>query len=122
MNRSFLYGGYELEIPVNFKEKIFTNGDKTSKRSEWFSAETTTFNHAVFVGVQMPHGANIKFKYYLTNFFNKDYTTLDSQGLSYKPYQDMNVNVFYFSLNLFILKNTHFYYDKEKPTSEARRK
>ncbi len=112
LKRAFLYGGYELEIPVNFKTKTFTNEDKTGKSSVWFSSQTTTFNSALFVGVQLPLGGNLKFKYYLSNFFNKDYTAQDSQGNPYKPYQDMNVNVFYFSLNFFILKNTHFYYEK----------
>jgi hypothetical protein len=112
MKGRFLYGGYELEIPINFKSKTFTNEDKTDKSSVWFSNQTNTFNHALFVGIQLPLGGNLKFKYYLTNFFNKDYTAQDSQGNPYKPYQDMNVNVFYFSLNFFILKNTHFYYQK----------
>jgi hypothetical protein len=112
MKGKFLYGGYELEIPVNFKTKTFTNEDKTDKSSVWFSNQVTTFNSALFVGIQMPMGGNLKFKYYLSNFFNKDYTAQDSQGNPYKPYQDMNVNVFYFSLNFFILKDAHFYYDK----------
>jgi hypothetical protein len=122
MDGGFLYGGYELEIPINFKAKTFTNEDKTDKTSVWFSNQVTTFNHALFVGIQMPLGGNLKFKYYLSNFFNKDYTAEDSNGNPYKPYQDMNVNVFYFSLNFFILKNTHFYYQKgDKSTSTARR-
>jgi hypothetical protein len=111
-----------LEIPVNFKSKTFTNEDKTDKSSVWFSNQVTTFNHALFVGIQMPLGGNLKFKYYLSNFFNKDYTAQDSNGNPYKPYQDMNVNVFYFSLNFFILKNTHFYYEKsEEKTHTTRR-
>jgi hypothetical protein len=121
MDGKFLYGGYELEIPVNFKSKTFTNEDKTDKSSVWFSSQVTTFNSALFVGIQMPMGGNLKFKYYLSNFFNKDYTAQDSNGNPYKPYQDMNVNVFYFSLNFFILKNTHFYYQKGEKTSTARR-
>jgi len=121
MNRSFLYAGYELEIPVNFKSKKFVNEDKTDKNSVWFSSQVTTFNSALFVGVQLPMGGNLKFKYYLSNFFNKDYTAQDSNGNPYKPYQDMNVNVFYFSLNFFILKNTHFYYQKGDKSSTARR-
>src|SRR6185369_2955572 len=112
MDGKFLYGGYELEIPINFKSKTFTNEDKTDKSSVWFSSQVTTFNSALFVGIQMPMGGNLKFKYYLSNFFNKDYTAQDANGNPIKPYQDMNVNVFYFSLNFFILKNTHFYYQK----------
>lgn len=114
MNGKFLYAGYELEIPINFKAKTFTNEDKTDKSSVWFSNQVTTFNSALFVGIQMPLGGNLKFKYYLSNFFNKDYTAQDSNGNPYKPYQDMNVNVFYFSLNFFILKNTHFYYESKE--------
>jgi hypothetical protein len=121
MNRSFLYAGYELEIPVNFKSKKFVNEDKVDKNSVWFSSQVTTFNSALFVGIQTPMGGNLKFKYYLSNFFNKDYTAQDPNGNPYKPYQDMNVNVFYFSLNFFILKNTHFYYEKSEKTSTARR-
>jgi len=121
MDGKFLYGGYELEIPINFKSKTFTNEDKTDKSSVWFSNQVTTFNHALFVGIQMPLGGNLKFKYYLSNFFNKDYTAQDSNGNPYKPYQDMNVNVFYFSLNFFILKNTHFYYKKGENIKTASR-
>jgi len=117
----FLYGGYELEIPINFKSKTFTNEDKTDKSSVWFSNQVTTFNSAVFLGFQMPLGGNLKFKYYLSNFFNKDYTAQDSNGNPIKPYQDMNVNVFYFSLNFFILKNTHFYYQKGDKSHTASR-
>ena len=121
MDGRFLYAGYELEIPINFKAKKFINEDKTDKNSVWFSSQTTTFNHALFVGIQMPLGGNLKFKYYLSNFFNKDYTAQDPSGNPYKPYQDMNVNVFYFSLNFFILKNTHFYYKKGEKSSTASR-
>jgi hypothetical protein len=117
----FLYAGYELEIPVNFKSKKFVNEDKTDKSSVWFSQQVTTFNSALFVGVQLPLGGNLKFKYYLSNFFNKDYTAQDTSGNPYKPYQDMNVNVFYFSLNFFILKNTHFYYKKGDNSHTASR-
>ena len=121
MDGKFLYGGYELEIPINFKSKTFTNEDKTDKSSVWFSSQVTTFNSALFVGIQMPLGGNLKFKYYLSNFFNKDYAAQDSQGNPTYPYQNMDVHVFYFSLNFFILKNTHFYYQKGEKTSTARR-
>ena len=46
----------------------------------------------------------------LTNFFNKNYTTNDALDVPYKPYQDMNVNVFYISLNFYILQGSQFYY------------
>jgi len=70
-------------------------------------------NHSVMAGIQLPYGATLKFKYYLTNFFNKDYEASDDQGNLYKPYADVDVNVFYFSLSFGLLKNADFYYNNE---------
>lgn len=109
LNGNFIYAGYELEIPINYKEKTFTNDSKTDKFNTWFSSRTNAFNSSVFVGLTLPHGASIKFKYYLTNFYNKSYSEKDAQGNPVYPYQDLNVNVFYFSLNMFILKGAKFY-------------
>jgi len=111
LSKSFLFAGYELEVPVNYKEKTFINEDKEDKDNIWFSNRVNTFNHSLMLGVQMPYGATLKFKYYLTNFFNKDYTATDSQGVQFKPYANMDVNVFYFSLSFGLLKNTDFYYE-----------
>ena len=108
LSKSFLFAGYELEIPINFKEKTFENEVKT-KNSVWFSNQVTTFQHTLMLGVQLPHGATLKFKYYLSNFFNKDYTRSDGS----KPYENSDYNVFYFSLNFGLLKNTEFYYNND---------
>lgn len=108
LSKSFLFGGYELELPVNFKEKTFENENKT-KNNVWFSKQVTTFQHSLMLGVQLPHGATLKFKYYLSNFFNKDYTRSDGS----KPYQNSDYNIFYFSLNFGLLKNTDFYYNND---------
>jgi hypothetical protein len=106
LNKSFLFAGYELEIPVNYKEKQFIDGEKEDKKSSWFSSRTNTVNHSLMAGVQLPYGATVKFKYYLTNFFNKDYK--DSNGI--KIYENYDVNVFYFSLSFGLLKDAEFYY------------
>ena len=108
LSKSFLFAGYELEIPINFKEKTFENEVKT-KNNVWFSNQVTTFQHTLMLGVQLPHGATLKFKYYLSNFFNKDYTRSDGS----KPYQNSDYNIFYFSLNFGLLKNTDFYYNND---------
>ena len=55
-------------------------------------------------GVQLPYGATLKFKYYLTNFFDEDFTENDGQGGTYKPYENVNVNIFYFSFELWPVK------------------
>ena len=109
----FFFAGYELEIPIHYKEKTFINEDKTDKIDVWFSNRVTTFNHSLMAGVQLPHGATLKFKYYLTNFFNKDYSESDGAGNTITPFANSNVNVFYFSLSFGLLKNTGFYYKKD---------
>jgi hypothetical protein len=110
LSKSFLFAGYELEIPVNYKEKTFIDGDKEDKSSVWFSSRVNTINHSIMAGVQLPYGATLKFKYYLTNFFNKDYEADDGNGGKYKPYENSDVNVFYFSLSFGLLKDAEFYY------------
>ena len=64
-------------------------------------------------GVQLPYGATLKFKYYLNNFFDEDFTASDGQGGTYKPYENVNVNIFYFSLSFGLLKDLNFYYNEE---------
>jgi len=104
----FLFFGYELEVPITYKEKRFVDEDKVSKNNVWFSDKVTTFNHSLMAGVQLTDGATLKFKYYLTNFFNKDYVPTNEDSI---PYNQMDVNIFYFSLNFGLLKNTDFYYN-----------
>lgn len=113
LSDKFLFFGYELEIPINYKEKTFIDEDKEDKDNIWFTSRVPAINHSLMAGVQLPHGATLKFKYYLTNFFNEDYKASDGQGGTYKPYENTNVNIFYFSLSFSLLKDTHFYYSTE---------
>lgn len=110
LSNKFLFVGYELEIPVHYKEKTFINEDKEEKDDIWFSSRVNTINHSLMAGFQLPYGATLKFKYYLTNFFNKDYEQTEN-GVTFKPYENSDVNIFYFSLSFGLLKNTDFYYN-----------
>ena len=110
LSDKFIFAGYELEIPFNYKEKTFVDEDKTDKKDIWFSNRVNTFNHTLMAGVQLPYGATLKFKYYLTNFFNKKYEASDGQGGTYRPYENSDYNIFYFSLSFGLLKNSDFYY------------
>lgn len=101
---STLFAGYELEIPFNFKQKTFIDDDKEDKFNSWFSNRTPTLNHGVFVAFQFIYGTQIKFKYYLNNFFNEDYTTY-IDGVEVKPYEGFDANVFYFALTFNIFKD-----------------
>ena len=108
MDKSFVYVGYEIEFPFNWQQKTFINEQKT-KLNKWFS-DRTPIQQSVTVGLQLPYGANIKFKYYFTNFYNQDYLESDANGNPVKPYENSEANIFYISLNIYLLRNVDFYY------------
>jgi hypothetical protein len=121
MNGGFLFGGYEIEFPLNFKEKRFLNDDKQEVNNYWFGSRTPSLYHTVFAGIQTKYGAQIKFKYYLTNFFNKGFSANDGSGNIIYPYQNFDANVFYVSLSYQILKGLKFYYVEKKDASASHR-
>ena len=104
LDKFFIYGGYEIEFPFAYKEKTFDGGDKIDKITGWFSKRQNLFQHGFLVGIQLPYGSNIKFKYYLSEFHNQDFT--DSSGN--KPYAGLNSNIFYISFSSYLFKNLDF--------------
>jgi hypothetical protein len=111
MNGFMFFGGYEIEFPFVYKEKQFVNDVKMdNKIYEWFSDRVEPIQHSFMAGIQFPFGATVKFKYYLTNFLNKDYVQGGTEG--YKPY-DFDANVFYFSLAWNVFQNWRAYDPKE---------
>jgi hypothetical protein len=104
MDGMLLYGGYEIELPFLYKEKTFEGGDKISKITGWFSNRENLFQHGFFVGVEFPYGFDLKFKYYLSEFHNRDF--VDS-GRN-KPYEGLKSNVFYISIGSYLFKSYHF--------------
>jgi hypothetical protein len=109
----FIYGGYEIEFAFNYKEKLFENESKSEKDVYWFTDRVTQFPQSFFVGIDLPYGFNVKFKYYITNFHNQDYTTM-IEGETIKPYEDLKSNVFYVSLNFGLFEPFKKYYDPRK--------
>lgn len=101
--RAFVYAGGEAELMFNYKEKLFVNGDKEDKFNEWFSDRTNIINPSVFGGIQFPGGINLKFKYYLLDFLDKDYSERIG-GDIVRPYAGLDTNLFYISLS-FNLRN-----------------
>jgi hypothetical protein len=112
LDRTFFYAGYEVELPVLYKEKTFDGGDKIEKITGWFSDRQELFQHGFFTGVEFPYGFNLKFKYYLSEFHNQDFT----DGAGNKPYAGLKANIFYFSLSFFLFKD--FKYDPGKPVKK----
>jgi len=111
--KTFAYAGYEIEFPFNYKEKTFINEQK-SKYSVWFSDRVPVVYHTILVGVQLPKGVNMKFKYYLTNFFNKDYVEVDQDtGQPFKPYENLDVNVFFISVGFNLFRDKKLYFAED---------
>lgn len=107
LSKLFFFGGYEIEFPINYKEKTFIDEKKT-KFNVWFSNRVPSYYHSVFAGIQFPYGVSLKFKYYLSEFFNQNYTESDGN----QPYKGLKANVFYFSISTSLFKG-HDIYMKE---------
>lgn len=108
MSSTYVYGGYEVEFPFAYKEKTFVNEEK-EKFTKWFS-DRTQIQQSFLVGIQVPQGMNVKFKYYFTNFYKQDYTEVDDDGETVKPYENFIANVYWISLNIELFRGTKFTY------------
>ncbi|MDL2240084.1 hypothetical protein LJC69_00495 [Bacteroidales bacterium OttesenSCG-928-K22] len=109
-DKFFFYGGYEIEVPMHYKEKTFIDGNKEISR-EWFSGKTPDFIHSFFLGVEFPYSINLKFKWYITPFFDPKCTDY----IPYLPeiqYNKFGVNVYYLSLSFNLFQNSKFYYNR----------
>ncbi len=116
INGGFIYGGYEFEMPFHYKEKTFVNGDKKEKIQVYFSDRVNWYTQSVFAGINFKRGFNVKFKYYLDNFFNPNYSEVNAAGVRVKPFSDFNAHVFYIALQFNPFKDWRSYYQKnDKP-------
>jgi hypothetical protein len=110
MAGTHFFAGYELEFPINYKEKTFNNERKDDKFNVWFSDRVPVIYNTVLFGVQFPYGLNLKFKYYLTNFFNQDYSEVNTDGVTVYPYANMDAQIFYFSLSFNLSERMYLKY------------
>lgn len=93
----YIYGGGEYELLFHYKEKIFVE-DRKVKSTEWMSDKTNRFVPSLFTGIQFPGGINVKFKYYLDDFLNRNYKVIQD-GSTIQPFKNMQSRVFYISLH-----------------------
>jgi hypothetical protein len=84
-----------VEFPFVYKEKTFDSGDRIEKINGWFSDRQESIQHGFHVGIQLPEGLTVNFKYYLSEFHNQDFT----EGSGVKPYAGLDAQIFYFSLS-----------------------
>ncbi len=97
LDNMFFFAGYELELPFHYKEKTFNGDEKIDKYTSWFSRKEKAFQHGFLLGMQTKSGVSIKFKYYLSEFHNPNYT--DGNGI--KVYNGLKSHIFYFSVGTY---------------------
>jgi len=101
LSKTFFYAGYEIELPIHYKEKTFDGGDKIDKITGWFSDRQELFQHGFLAGIQFPRTVSLKFKYYVSEFHNQSYV----DGNGNKPYNGLKSHIFYFSLSSLLFKD-----------------
>lgn len=103
LSEFFVFAGYEIELPFAYKEKTYRDGAKINKTITWFSDRSQRIQHGFMLGAQLTTGANITFKYYLSEFHNQDY--VDADG--FKPYEGLTSNIFYLSLGFMMFRELY---------------
>jgi len=96
----FFYAGGEYEWMFHYKQKKFIDGAKY-KFTEWTSDRVNPWIPSLFTGIQFPGGFNLKFKYYLDDFLNKDFTGQDfGEDVDYSLFESSNI--WYISLSVIL--------------------
>lgn len=119
-NNFFVYGGAEYEWMFHYKQKKFIDGEKY-KFKEWTSDRVNPWIPSWFAGVQFPGGFNLKFKYYMNDFLNKDFTGQDfGEDVDYSQFE--STGIWYISLSTMIKwKTIRKTYEKEIQNQSAYR-
>ena len=79
------------------KEKTYDGGDRIDRITGWSAAGRNYFSMVSLFGIQFPYEVSLKFKYYLSEFHNHDYT--NNAGV--KPYAGLKSNIYYSRLAFF---------------------
>ncbi|MFA6261176.1 MAG: hypothetical protein WC760_06905 [Bacteroidia bacterium] len=108
LDGTFLYGGYEFEMPFNYKEKTFIDEVKKEVFDVWFTDRVNWYTQSVFFGINFKGGTNLKFKYYIDPFFNRNFSQTVA-GVATKPFEKLEVNVFYIALSWNVFKDVKSY-------------
>jgi len=96
----FFYAGGEYEWMFAYKQKKFIDGEKY-KFTEWTSPRVNPWIPSLFAGIQFPYGFNLKFKYYLDDFLNKEFTGQDfGKDVDYSLFESSKI--WYISLSFII--------------------
>jgi len=96
----FFYAGGEYEWMFHYKQKKFIDGEKY-KFTQWTSDRVNPWIPSLFAGIQFPGGFNLKFKYYMKDFLNKNFTGQDfGENVDYSLFETSNI--WYISLSVIL--------------------
>ena len=113
-NRNFVFLGGGVDVPFNYREKIFIKRhDKIDKNSEWFSKQTATVMPYLFVGASVNPGFVVKASYYPGNFMNPDYTITTSTGATLQPYAGLVAQTIVLSFSIDVHYNQYKIQERE---------
>jgi hypothetical protein len=113
----FVYGGAEYEWMFHYKQKKFIDGEKY-KFTQWNSDRVNTWIPSWFVGLQFPGGINLKFKYYMNDFLNKDFVGQDF-GVDVDYSQFESTGIWYISFSTMIKWSTFRKAFKKESSNQA---
>lgn len=99
----FLFAGGEYEWMFHYKQKLFIDEEKY-KFKEWTSDRVNPWVPSLFAGIQFPQGFRLKFKYYMDDFLNPEFTGIDfDEQVDYSQFE--STGMWYISLAIFLNKN-----------------
>lgn len=99
----FLFAGGEYEWMFHYKQKLYIDGEK-HKFKEWTSDRVNPWIPSLFGGIQFPQGFRLKFKYYMDDFLNPDFTGTDfGEQVDYSQFE--STGMWYISVAFFLNKN-----------------
>lgn len=99
MGRGCFFLGYAAELPFNYRERRFEDGDRVDRFSEWFSKRTPALSHAVLFGYQTPYVITIKCMVYLNHFHRATFSEYRDDATVF-PYAGLDTRVVSLSLEL----------------------
>ncbi|UJP64692.1 hypothetical protein [Mongoliitalea daihaiensis] len=109
LDGKFFFAGYELERSVNYRERTFVDERRVDRFNVWFSDRVNPWQSSLFFGINYRSGTTLKFKYYPSEFFNRNFTATDSNtGATIRPYENIQANVFYVSLSFDVFSKGKF--------------
>lgn len=101
-NDNFLFAGGEIEIPFHYKQKKILDIHK-EKYNGFFDKRVNKLLPSIFAGIQFADGYSFKFRMYLTDFLNKEFTGTD---FGYRvEYKNADSQLFLLSLSYNLKSN-----------------